>query len=228
MIPSNDKAEGGRSPQGVVLLHGFGGLPIQTALLAARLRRAGFAVLNPFYPSWQASLPEIVDRLQPRIARFAAQFDTIHGVGHSMGGLVLRAAFARDRPTNLGHVVTLGTPHGGSELADLIHRVGLHRLILNRAAPALRTARDSQIDAWLGPIDYPLGVIAGNRPEMRLLTDAVFRAPHDGKVSVAATHVIGQKDHIVMPVTHVAMLHDGQVAHQAIHFLQRARFERPG
>lgn len=141
-----------------------------------------------------------------------------------MGGLVIRVLLARHRPENLGRAVMLGTPNGGSELADMICRLRLHPLILHRAAPALRTGRDAMMESLLGRADYPLGVIAGDRPVNTTIARLVFDAPNDGKVSVAATHCPEQCDHLVMPVAHTAMIYSRPVAQQVVHFLRHGAF----
>jgi pimeloyl-ACP methyl ester carboxylesterase len=215
-------------PGGVVLLHGFGGHPVQTALLARRLRHAGHAVANIGYPSWRWPIDRVLDHLHRRITASSLNAGRpLHFIGHSMGGLLLRAYLARHRPTNLGRVVMLGTPNGGSELADLAYRLRLHPLILNQAGGLLRTQREAAVEALFGQVDYPLGIIAGNRPLPGFLPDLLFRAPHDGKVSVAATHLAGQTDHLVLPVAHTAMIYTRPVADQVIHFLGHGHFRRP-
>jgi len=213
--------------QSVILLHGFGGHPVQTALLARRLRGRGYDVANIGYPSWRWPLDRVLDHLHRRIASAPGSSGyRLHFVGHSMGGLLLQAYLARHRPENLGRVVMLGTPNGGSELADLLFRLRLHPLILNHAGRLLRTRRDIATEMLFGQVDYPLGIIAGNRAMIGPIPKLVFRAPNDGKVSVAATHVAGQSDHITMPVAHTAMLYSQPIAGQVAHFLRDGRFER--
>src|SRR5690349_4127211 len=90
----------------VVLLHGFAGLPIMNRPLARKLSRSGFDAHELGYDSWGKSLEEVCDRLGPRIARIAESSPgPLHFVGHSMGGLVIRALLQRERPARLGHVV---------------------------------------------------------------------------------------------------------------------------
>jgi len=135
--------------QSVILLHGFGGHQVQTALLARRLRGAGYDVANIGYPSWRWPLTRVIDHLHARIIAspaYAAQ--TVHCVGHSMGGLMLRAWLARHRPDHLGRVVMLGTPNGGSEIADLLYRLRLHPLILNQAGALLPAATRPRWQRW--------------------------------------------------------------------------------
>ena len=46
--------------ESVILLHGFGGHHLQTALLARRLREAGYIVANVGYPSWRWPLERVL------------------------------------------------------------------------------------------------------------------------------------------------------------------------
>ena len=214
--------------ESILLLHGFGGHPLQTFLLARRLHAAGYTVANIGYPSWRWPIDRVLDHLHQRItAAPAYTAQRFHGVGHSMGGLLLRAYLARHRPAHLGRVVMLGTPNSGSELADLLYRLRLNRPILNHAGALLRTRRDAATQALFGSIDYPLGIIAGDRPMIGAFPNRVFRAPNDGKVSVAATHLPGQSDHLVLPVAHTAMIYNRPVADQVAHFLRDGQFKRP-
>ncbi|MFC3440913.1 hypothetical protein ACFOKF_06830 [Sphingobium rhizovicinum] len=68
---------------------------------------------------------------------------------------------------------------------------------------------------------------AGGDLKPRPLPNYLFRAPNDGKVSVAATHVAGQSDHLTLPIAHTAMIYSQPVADQVTHFLREGRFKRP-
>ena len=75
------------------------------------LRLAGFdAVFHPF--DWRKSVAINGQLLLQRIARDNKKKAAI--VGHSMGGLVARAALAVDRGKRLGKIVQLGAPNFGS------------------------------------------------------------------------------------------------------------------
>lgn len=216
-----------RHREGVVLLHGFGALPGTMWRLASSLSACGYATLTPFYPSWRMPLDRLADRLSEPIRTFANGLDgPVHFVGHSMGGLIIRALLHRYRPAQLGRVVMLGTPNGGSELADLLWGNTLSRFVLGQAGPTLVTRRDERIAECLGVIDFPMGVIAGNRPMVDGPLAKLLPRPHDGKVSVAATHVEGESDHLVLPVTHMLLPFDARVRRQTLHFLQHGEFDR--
>jgi hypothetical protein len=56
-----------------------------------------------------------------------------------------------------------------------------------------------------------------------------FPEPNDGTVAVAETVIAGLTDHVVLPVSHVALLWSAQVAAQVEQFLQHGRFRHePG
>lgn len=211
----------------VLLLHGHGRTGASMALLALALRARGHPVLAPSY-GFRRSLPEILGGLAPRVAAFAARHSgPLHLLTHSLGGLVARALLTHERPASLGRVVMLAPPNRGSELADLLDRLGLAAPLLGPVAPHLCTHRAPALERLLGgPADYALGIIAGSRALGPVPPGLLFDGPNDGKVSVAATHLDGEVDHIVLPVSHPQMCIDSRVRAQALHFLAHGRFRR--
>jgi pimeloyl-ACP methyl ester carboxylesterase len=208
----------------VVLLHGFGGLPIMYRPLARMLRRVGFDARELGYDSWGLSLEAICDRLLPRLARIPND-DPIHFVAHSMGGLVARALIHEQRPARLGHVVMLGTPNAGSEIADFLMQWPVLKPILGKAAPALITRRQSATAELIGTIDYSVGIIAGDKPMMAGAIAHLIPGPNDGKVSVASTRLPEAADHIVLPLSHGMLPYHPLAQRQVRHFMLHGRFE---
>jgi pimeloyl-ACP methyl ester carboxylesterase len=197
-------------------------------LLATRLQAAGWATLAPSY-GFGVDLPTILRRLADPVAAFAAAHGRLDIVTHSMGGLVARALIAARRPANLGRVVMCAPPNRGSELADLLVSLNLADTLLGPAHAHLVTRRRPADEALLGPrdtpVDYELGIIAGNR-SLTPVPARILPPPHDGKVSVKATHLAGMADHIILPVPHSLMTAHPASTGQALHFLQEGRFRR--
>lgn len=137
---------------GVVLLHGLGRTGRSMASIAAALKRKSYSTFAPSYGSPWLSMAGIIDQLRPRIDRFAAETDgPLHFVTHSLGGLVARALIASHPPQKLARVVMLAPPNRGSELADILFRLRLNRLVLGPVGPQLRTARPrSTRNCWDG------------------------------------------------------------------------------
>jgi pimeloyl-ACP methyl ester carboxylesterase len=185
---------------GVVLLHGIMRTSRSMAGLARHLQKAGYEVYNVDYPSSRHTLPELAGIVGPSVAKFAAAVDHVHFVGFSMGGLLVRTLLATGRPLNLGRVVMIGTPNGGSEVADLLRDFKLYRKILGPAGQQLVTDQAAFSHIFADP-DFEVGVIAGSVTSGPI-SARIFKAPNDGKVSVASTVLPNCTDHVILAQSH--------------------------
>lgn len=210
---------------GVVLLHGIARGSSSLRKLEQSLQAAGFATLNIDYASRGKPIAALAADIHPAIARFAERAAPLHFVAHSMGGLVTRAYLARYRPERLGGVVMLGTPNGGSEIADRLKNISAYRAFFGPAGQQLGTQRDSAIAALFPPVDYPVGIIAGDR-SIDPIASAFLPKPHDGRVSVANTRLDGMADHVVIATAHPWLMRNSLAIEQTIAFLRDGRFRR--
>jgi hypothetical protein len=222
--PRSPAAASDRSREGVLLLHGIARRASSLARLEGALRDAGFATLNLDYPARKASLAVLAGIVGPPVAAFAGGVDRLHVVTHSMGGLLARALLTHRRPDNLGRVVMLAPPNGGSEVADRLRRFSAYRRFFGPAGFQLSTRRDARLEALLGEVDYPLGIIAGDRSLSPIESWFVLPRPNDGRVSVARTRVPGMTDHITVHATHTLIMRNPQVIRQTLHFVRNGRF----
>jgi len=159
-----------------------------------------------------------------RLAALAAAHGPLDVVTHSLGGIVLRAALADGwvAPEMLRRVVMLAPPNSGSELADLLARTRLFRLLLGPVGPELRTD-GAGVPAGLPPVPFALGVIIGQRGGNPLFARA-FAGPNDGKVSVARAAVPGMHDLRVVERGHTFVMDAPEVVEAVFHFLEHGRF----
>ena len=196
--------------------------------MQAAIEALGFATLNLGYYSRRKSLEALAEDVHPEIARFVDNFaGSTHFVGHSMGGLLTRVYLARHRPSRLGRVVMLGTPNGGSEIADRLKNFAAYRAYFGPAGQQLTTERDSATQAILPAVDYPVGVIAGNRSIDPISSTLFLPSPNDGRVSVKNTKLAGMTDHIIVSASHTWLAQNQSAIDQTIAFLRDGRFSRP-
>ena len=217
-----------------ILIHGLHQTALIMRPLAKRLQAQGLDTHQYGYRSMRDGIQTNSQRLNKWLEQNHYPDQPIDLVGHSLGGLIIRD-FVYDYPQwQIGHCVTLGTPHMGSICADYIWRL----------TPAM--VGKSYLDALDGtvaplPEHITLGVIAGNRPyglgqvflqyhnrklrktDSPLLDEYLV---HDGTVYLKETKLDAATDHLIMPVSHTGMLIDKNVAEQTIYFLQHGQFER--
>ena len=213
-------------PKCVILLHGLGRTSRSLNRMAEALKAAGLSPVNLDYPSREQTIEalalETIERGLDRCTQIQAH--TVHFVTHSMGGVLVRYYLSRHRPENLGRVVMLSPPNRGSEAADHLKDSALYKWLNGPAGQQLVTGPEG-LPEQLGPVDFPLGIITGNRHSF---FDAwlaeVIPGADDGKVSVERAKVEGMADFLVLPYSHPFIMNTKEVIEQALHFLRLGRF----
>jgi len=207
--------------ESIVVVHGLWMNGLSMGLLRRRLAGQGFAAHVFRYPSVVHDLATNSARLADFVS--AVQGDTVHFLGHSLGGVLIGAMLERAHGMRPGRVVCMGSPFAGSEIGARVARWGAFgRRFVGKSIGELNE-RGGLAD-WRAA--HELGLIAGDRPYGfgRLLGG--FNEPNDGTVTIAETRVRGAADHIVLPVTHFSMLSSRLVLEQALAFIRTGRFRR--
>ena len=195
--------------EAVVLVHGHAAPAVLLEPLRRALARQGLRAVNWRYSSLRGSIEAHAARLAAKAKELDADAAVarLHFVGHSMGAIVVRRALAINRPRKLGRIVLLAPPNRGARLADLALRLVGRRVI---AATELCSHPDSYVNRLADAADLDCGIIA---------------AAWDHAVSLASTHLPGQRDHLVLRSLHTLPLHRHTPA-QVGHFLREGRFLR--
>lgn len=191
-----------------------------------KLTQDGYHTVNLGYPSTKKNIESVVEEHLPPAVELCNQFtpSALHFVTHSLGGIVVRMALKEERPANLGKVVMLSPPNKGSAVVDNLRDWKLYNWINGPAGQQLSTAADS-VPNQLGPVDYPVGIITGDR---HAFFDAWFATLipgiDDGKVSIERTKLDGMTDFLVVPRSHPYIMNAEYVQLETAHFLRHGIF----
>lgn len=165
----------------ILFVHGMGRSPISGTPMLWRLRRQGHHVEVVAYLAATELFDDIVQRVKDKIYQLAAQGDYVL-VGHSLGGVLLRAALQQmsDLATRPRHLFLLGSPVHPPRLANKSQNELGFQLFSGDCGQMLTSKRR------LGAIDMPTDVavtaVVGTRGFV--LTKKYFLdEPNDGVVS---------------------------------------------
>ncbi len=211
----------------VILLHGLCRTSRSMVPMERALSAAGFRVLNVDYPSRTASIEQLSEDAIGRAVADCQRAGAakIDFVTHSLGGILVRSYLSRHAIPNLGRVVMLGPPNQGSEVVDKLGSLWLFKKINGPAGSELGTGTNSTPNK-LGPANFCLGVIAGDR-SINWINSLLIPGRDDGKVSVERTKLAGMSDHIVIHSAHPLLMRNRTAVRQTIYFLRAGRFELP-
>ena len=211
-----------------MLLHGLARTASSMNKMEAALGTHGFEAVNVGYPSRKYPIEELAPMaIEDGLLRCRAKPDvsTVHFVTHSLGGILLRYYLSDYDIPELGRVVMLAPPNQGSTAVDkLAGVVGFDWL--NGPAGHQLGKGERSVPLQLGPADFEVGIIAGNR-SIDPITSAVLENPDDGRVSVEDTRLEGMTDFVVVEHSHAFMMRMPKTIELTIRFLQHGSFAEP-
>lgn len=209
----------------VVLLHGLA----RTAMSMNKMQRAlieeGYETANIDYPSRTNTIEELAETVVPEglaACRANGGVGRVHFVTHSLGGILLRQYLSTHEISELGRVVMLAPPNQGSAAVDELSDVPGFDWLNGPAGRQLGKGADS-VPLKLGPANFELGIIAGNR-SIDPITSVVLENPDDGRVSVEDTKLDGMDDFVVVEHSHAFMMRMHRPIELTIRFLKSGSF----
>jgi len=192
-----------------LLVHGMGRSPLSMLLLAARLRRSGIQPSVFGYLPALRSFPEIVAQLTGRLAAMATDSDYLV-VGHSLGGLLLRAALAGLDPAlpRPRHLFMLATPNQSPRLARRFQHNLAYRLITGDVGQLLADP-DRMANLPVPEVPYTLVVgTSGGRGRWSVFGEE----PNDWIVSLSEARLTQSDELVALPVGHTFLMNYREVA----------------
>jgi pimeloyl-ACP methyl ester carboxylesterase len=202
----------------VILLHGLYLGAYATRLWEHHLQSQGYAAHGFSYASMQNTLSQNAKQLASYIKDIDA--DTIHCVGHSLGGLLILQMLKDFPDARIRRGVLVGTPYHHAYVPTTLANHAMGRELIGKS-----------MAQWLAqtavgvPPPIEIGVIAGNRAiGLGRMVAPGLPTPNDGTVAVEETKVPGMRDHITLHVSHTEMLFSQKVMQAMETFLQQGRF----
>ena len=204
----------------VVLVHGAIVSGHEMFPMRRRLQKMGYGTRQFHWRSIVGALEENLDKLAQFVA--STEADTLHVVGHSMGGVLTRLLFERSPDPRPGRLVAIGSP-----LTDCWtgRKFGaLHPTLPWLAGRAVRDYLAKEIDpVWRGKRE--MGVLAGTYPFGVGQVFRDFPTPSDGVVLLDETRLIGLTDHQSVRLNHFGMLLSKRCVASVARFLEGGHFD---
>jgi hypothetical protein len=202
-----------------VLMHGLGRSRRSMRHIAARLESRGWAVANIDYPSLFRPVEAHAEQARG-VARTLVEDGarTIGFAGHSLGGLIGRAAMAEHWPGS--RAVLIGTPNHGALMADWLSHVPGYSFLTGAGGQAV-----THQGAALIPLPAAeIGVIAGGTGGFGF--NPWLGEDNDGLVRVSETRLAAtEADFRLVNSFHGVMPKNQDVITATITFLATGRLE---
>ena len=192
-----------------LFVHGMGRSPLSGWPLLRQLRRAGLDTSTFGYAVSLEDFARIRKRLASRLLALAAQGSYVL-IGHSLGGVLLRAAVNSLPPgtPQPDRMFLLGVPVHPARLAQKLGRNPLYRVLTRDCGQLLGSpARMSEV----GPASVPTTVIAGVRG-LAGRHSPFGGEPNDGLVSVSEVSAEWLVDQVRVPIVHTLLPSSRRVA----------------
>ncbi|MDZ5635167.1 MULTISPECIES: esterase/lipase family protein [unclassified Janthinobacterium] len=186
----------------VLLIHGYVCNRGYWTKLSRQLARAGIAHEGVDLEPIGADIEDFVPQVEQAIAALCARTgsDRVILVAHSMGGLVARAWLRRHGAQRVARIVTIGTPHHGTALANLAAGANARQMSRVDGAPS----------GWLAQL------AASETPETRALITSMY-SHHDNIVAPqSSAQLPGARNLAFGGIGHVALASDARVLRQLL------------
>lgn len=181
----------------VLLIHGYVCNRGYWTKLSRQLAQAGIAHDGIDLEPIGADIEEFVPQVEQAIAALCARTgsDRVILVAHSMGGLVARAWLRHYGAARVARIITIGTPHHGTALANLAAGTNARQMSRIGGAPS----------GWLAQL------AASETPELRALITSMY-SHHDNIVAPqTSAHLPCARNLAFGGIGHVALASDARV-----------------
>jgi hypothetical protein len=204
-----------------ILSHGFNKSLTDMIFLSDGLKKHGINNIVVNLPATFRSLDDCVNSLNLQIYDIVKKYKIVNFVGHSMGGLVIRAYINKLKLRNVDKCVFIATPHKGSKLAKILGYIPFYKNIfvsLNDLQPSegnVYLLRDKSIE---------IGLIIGNNNNT-IVGKIFLSKKSDGRVEIFSALSKDARDIIILPYGHKEIHHKEETLNLVVDFLLTGVFK---
>jgi len=229
MAVIHERRERGLSPRNshlIIIVPGLNSVLSTFSALEKGLKDRGYETLIWHFASNRADTIEHAVRLAKLINRLEG-VEKISFVAHSMGGLIIRALLAKNhawyKRFELGNIVNIASPHGGSFVADLVSEQpqfsGLFDWVCGHAGYDLTTKGAKELPS----VRVPIGIIIGGTG-FKLGLNPLAGQDNDIVVSRDSVQIELAADFVQVKGSHTLMLWSKETVNQTVYFLENGCF----
>ncbi len=205
----------------VVLAHGILKDGRDMRFIEKGLVENGFKTVSVDLPLTFGSLQDAYKAMKRQVGHMFNEYETVHFVGYSMGGLVIQKFLSLNKINNLGNCVFIASPSKGSRLADIADSIPLLGKIF-KPLKDLRTRR--KLDNFFKfNRKIRLGIIAGTKNK-QLLSKLFMSKNSDGMVEVHSTKLDEMHEFTVFPYAHKDIHFQEDVVDSVCYFIKHGTF----
>lgn len=190
--------------------------------IADILNAKGYKIQNISYPSTSFSISTISrDYVAPKIEH--TNCEKIHFIGHSMGGIVTRHYLSENKLPNLGNVILITTPNGGSELvSSLANNRSFEWTLIGSAVRELSIG--SELLNSIPETYYNVGIITASKSINPVTSIFLLDGLDDGTLTIESMKLPNMTDIINLDSTHTRVLIHPDIGDRIENFLKYDRF----
>lgn len=192
-----------------LFVHGMGRTSLSGWPLLHKLRAAGISTHTFGYSTINGDFMQIAQKLSVQISKVAAQGEYIL-IGHSLGGLLLRAAMI-NCPSGMHspvRIFLLGSPVKSVRMAKILRHNFIYKVLTRDCGQLL--ASDRRMDT-IASVKVPTTGIIGVRG-VRATVHVFKDEPNDGILAVAEASAHWFSEEIHVPVIHTLLPASNRVA----------------
>jgi len=183
----------------VVLAHGVLNNDTDMNFLEQGLKKEGYSTFSVTLPLTFGSMKDAYKAIKHQVGEILGNYDVVHFVGYSMGGLVIQKFLSMNKLDNLGNCVFIATPHKGSKLANLASSVPFVSKIFK---PLLDLKTDRVVDnIFKHHKGLKVGIIAGSKND-NFYSRLFLSHRSDGLVEIQSAKHDEMHDYAHFPYIH--------------------------